>query len=168
MGVVNGIAEEAHDAIDKMVASKAFSKFVAKMKRASLNMGEGYSVEFHFQMSIGSIERDASLPIVRKPVVCVDGEGMFDLGRDSFLRRYWVNGNIKTAPLHYCPHCWKDWDDKVGCKKCAHCGVEMGKQVRFLVDDDACPHCKSGKISRTKPACGACKKRFDPSDVIWG
>jgi len=57
--------------------------------------------------------------------------------RDSTSERYLVNGNIKKVPHDFCPEY----------------SIEMGKDVKILLDTDNCPNCEEENVTLNKPKC---------------
>ena len=64
-----------------------------------------------------------------------------------------VNGNIKKVPHDFCPECWREWGFKLKNHCCPECGIEMGKDVKILLDTDNCPNCEEGNVTLNKPKC---------------
>ena len=87
---------------------------------------------------------------------------------DSTPQRYVVYGDIIVVPSDHCPQCWAEWGFKERNPKCPGCGLQLGKEVKILLDSDVCPHCEKGKVSAGNPVCSECSYRVNPEHVAWG
>ena len=88
--------------------------------------------------------------------------------RGLVVHRYVAGGEICEVPHDRCPQCWGSWDYKHERPSCPQCGIQMGSDVRLLLDSDVCPYCDRGRITSDNLTCGECGFTIDPRYVTWG
>lgn len=84
------------------------------------------------------------------------------------IHTYLMRGKIYKAPHDQCPNCWAPWKEKMRSRRCLYCKMEMGKDLKQLIDNGLCPHCEKGRITFEQPTCGECGNTVDPYIVSWG
>jgi len=72
------------------------------------------------------------------------------------------------VPEEFCPHCWGEWMFKFKHTQCSNCEYELGKQVKYLLDNDICPMCQAGKVTMNEPVCDDCGYKVEKEKVVWG
>lgn len=85
-----------------------------------------------------------------------------------------TDGEIGEVPHDRWPHCRAIWDCKIGnpvaaegTRQCPGCGYELGKEMRLMPDNDKCPHCEEGKLSKDNSTYEECGFTTDPGIVAW-
>ena len=99
---------------------------------------------------------------------CQKNQEPYQYHGDSTPQKYYVNGEMCIVPHDYCPNCWGTWDFKFKDGVCPNCRCELGKEVKYLLDDDVCPWCRQGKVTVEHPVCDQCNFEVDPQRVVWG
>ena len=51
--------------------------------------------------------------------------------------------------------------------QCGSCGYELGKQVKYLLDNDICPMCQEGTVKIDNPVCDSCDYKVEKDKVVW-
>jgi ribosomal protein S27AE len=147
---------------------KLLEAIKAAMLTAAKGLPETYSVDFKLELTVFDSDRERALPIMRHGLTCGNVGKPYRAYGDSSEQRYWVKGELCKVPHDHCPNCWGLWDFKFKNRECADCGFMMGRDVKELLDDDQCPHCNEGKVTRLKPVCTKCGQSVDLNDIWWG
>lgn len=140
-------------------------ELIAKTSRI---LGERYSVNLEIQLQVVDSERESTLPLLQVGLSSTDGEEPYLCSGDSSPHRYVVDGNVVIVPHDRCPGCWGEWDFKELQPTCPECGISMGKQVLWLLDNDRCPNCEETTISAAQPTCSRCGHSVNPNFIRWG
>jgi len=169
------LADQADEEVESFLASPQANELKAILKKAAATLPDGYSVSLDMRMNVFDPERSDVLPLL------TTGLGAFGQGEpyvahgDSTPCRYAVDGDICEVPHDRCPHCWANWDFKIGhpvaadgVRPCPSCGYELGKEVKLMLDSDKCPHCSEGELSMDDPTCSKCGLMIDSSFIAWG
>jgi len=138
------------------------------LQKASVALTEGMSVTLSCNLEVFDSRRGRSINLLQTGLTTSDGLPPYICWGDASDQRYVVRGTICQVPQDYCPACWGKWDFKQEHRTCAHCGVQLGNEVKILLDSDVCPHCEKGKVSMDNPQCPACGHTVDLSIVAWG
>lgn len=88
-------------------------------------------------------------------------------GGDTF-EKFILNGEIEVVTNGKCPNCYNDWDFKLNSITCPTCSVSIGKEVKYLIDNDVCPSCDQGEVTRQNPKCDKCGYMVDQNTASWG
>ena len=161
--LVETIAEE----IDRLFDSAEFTSLRGALRQAS-ELLKDKSVTFNCTLDVFSEERGASLKVLDMGVASYDGREPHRCYGDSTVQRYIVGGEICQVPHDHCPRCWHIWDFKDRHRVCPSCGIELGKEIKILLDSDYCPHCEEGKVTMRSPVCSKCGYEVDLDIVMWG
>ncbi len=162
------LADTAFDKFEELYASGALAELEDELHAVSLNLADKFSVSLELNLSVFDAEREKSLSLLSTGLTASGKGTPYRTHGDSTVHRYVVDGFIRMVPHDYCPHCWAIWDFKLINRTCPECGYSLGDQVKLLLDTDVCPHCESGKVSRTNPTCPNCSFTVEPDIVVWG
>lgn len=162
------LADMVNEKIRKLYDEGAFLEITNKIKEVSQAIAENYSVIVDFQVNAFDSVKEKSLRMLTIGLSSSGNQDAYLAYGDSSVCRYLVCGNIKKVPHDYCPDCWGEWDFKLKNHKCPECGIEMGKDVKLLLDTDTCPNCEDGRVSLNKTTCDECGFEIDKNMVNWG
>ena len=165
---IDPIVDEISEVADELLESAAAEKLRGLLTQLNKTLGSRYLVGLHFNVTVFDTEKERTLPVLQAGLGGFDGDKPYPASGDSTPQRYIVDGEMLVLPHDRCPRCWEDWDFKLLHPECSHCGVELGKEVKILLDTDVCPYCEEGKVSISKPRCKKCGNEVDPSQVTWG
>jgi Zn-finger nucleic acid-binding protein len=166
--VVDRLSDVCDEAVSNIIASTLLDEVKKKMAEAMEQLPEGFSLNFNLGLTVFENQHVAALPMLQRGITCGKGVEPYPAWGDSSVHRYMVNGEIAVVPHDHCPHCWGEWDNKFEIEMCPHCGFSMGEQVKLLLDNDTCPNCDTGKVSRSQPKCNKCGYTVDGGKVVWG
>ncbi len=161
--------ELAGEAAEEALDDEVFGPAIAAMAEAATHLPTGVSLGMQFSITVYDAKRDRSLTL--EQVGYTVGNGVEPWRVDNEIgasQRYLFNGVIHELPHDHCPACWGPWALKTEHPECPGCGVHMGRDVKLLLDDDKCPHCKHGSITLAEPTCPDCDFSIDPAFVAWG
>lgn len=159
----NAVYERCHGFLHSVEMAKVREALQALTKKYP-----GYSVSVNCNLEVFDDERKSILPLLRMGIVSLEGNAAYEHSADSSPQRYWANGDVCVVPHDHCPLCWGAWDFKFLHKQCPTCDAKLGKQVKYMLDSDQCPHCSSGKISSKQPKCTDCGFEAGTDEVVWG
>ncbi|MCA9417304.1 MAG: hypothetical protein KC917_13575 [Candidatus Omnitrophica bacterium] len=166
--IADKLADAIFDELTKMDENGAWKEVHEAMKRASSALPDNYSLSLEVALNVTDSEREESVTMLVDGYATAGDHSVYRAGGGAAEVRYVVNGEICVVPDDHCPHCWGDWMFKSEHRECPECGYELGKEVKFLLDSDQCPHCGEGKITRSNPKCSECGYEVDPNEVVWG
>jgi len=153
----------------ELYESGAFKEWEKELKKICSELPEKYSMAITMGLDITDSEREKTIMLESTGIACFSGHEPYKIeGSSSTPDTYIVKGNICKVPHNYCPGCWGEWDFKVMHPVCPECGIEMGKDVKLLLDTNVCPHCDEGNVSRSKPTCDQCGYKVDENIITWG
>ncbi len=169
------MADQAYEEIERFLTSPQANELRTIIQKAAAALPEGYSTSLDISLNVFDPERDNALPLMTTGLAASGPGEPYVAHGDSTPGRYTVDGEICEVPHDRCPHCWGTWDFKIGhpvaiaaiCS-CPHCGYELGKELKLMLDDDKCPHCEKGELSMDDPTCSKCGLEIDPSLIAWG
>jgi Zn-finger nucleic acid-binding protein len=162
------VADLVNDKCEELYQKGAFNEILARLKQVVAELPGDYSVSFDIQMNVFDNNRERSLRLLDTGFNVLKGEEPYRHYGDSTAQKYLVDGEICVVPDDYCPHCWGDWVFKFQHPACPHCGYELGRQVKYLLDTDKCPHCQEGTMTVDRPVCDKCGFEVDGKRVAWG
>lgn len=128
----------------------------------------GRSISLDMTVGVFDPDRGNTLPLLQVGLSSSDGSPAYETSADSTPMRYLANGEMIVVPHDRCPCCWAAWDFKDLHPACPSCGVQLGEEVKFLIDSDVCPHCENGSVTPTNPQCDECGFKVNPAHVAWG
>ena len=121
-------------------------KRLARLREALCRLkdvAEGDTMPY-VQIQIGILDRKRQKTIEFGRIdvsYCDDGELMV-LGRDAEPRTYCIRGELVVVPEDQCPVCLGDWRiHPQRLQACPECGVELGGEVKVVVENNRCPFC---------------------------
>jgi hypothetical protein len=152
----------------RYLPSNATAAIRQELKEASKGLPENYSVSLKISVVVFDSERERELPLLQTGLTTSAGKEPYAFTGDSTEHRYIVDGKICVVPHDHCPNCWGVWDFKFKNETCPNCTFSLGKEVKLLLDENICPNCEQGKVTRTNPVCTKCKYEIDLSKVVWG
>jgi Zn-finger nucleic acid-binding protein len=159
------LAEMVNDKIHELYKDGAFLEITNKIKKVSQSIANNYSVTVDFQVNVFESTKEKSLRALTIGISSSGENSPYLAYGDSSPCRYLVGGDIIKVPHDYCPSCWGAWDFKLQNHTCPECGIEMGKDVKLLLDTDTCPNCEDGSVSLYKTKCDKCGFEVDKNMV---
>lgn len=162
--LVDDIAEE----VDGLIEGDALANIKTKLAEISRILGEPYSVTLDINLEVFDCDRKMSLPLLRTGLSTDNGSPARQCWGDSSPHRYVVHGQLSIVPHDHCPDCWSVWDFKELHPTCPSCGVTLGEQVKWLLDNDMCPNCEEGTVTAAAPTCTKCGHEVNPAYIVWG
>lgn len=162
--LVDNISEQVCELID----GTSLAELKTKLSEISRILGEPYSVTLDINLQVFDSDRGNSLPLLQTGLSTNNGSPAYQCWGDSSPHRYVVNGQLYIVPHDHCPSCWGRWGFKDRDPICPECGINMGEQVMWLLDNDLCPNCEDGTVTSTNPTCTKCGYLVNPAYIIWG
>ena len=162
------IMDEIADAIGVLLDSPETATVRSLLTRLNEAIGKRYAVSFDVNIEVFDQEKERCLPLIRTGLSGFEEGEPYQTWGDSTPQRYVVGGEVMVVPHDCCPRCWDSWDLKFENPSCEHCGATMGKDVKRMVDNGACPICEEGNVSASNPVCDQCGYTVDPNTVVWG
>jgi Zn-finger nucleic acid-binding protein len=162
------IVERMAEAIDHVLKSPQFEEIRQSLIELSETVGHRYSVNLNVSIDVFDPNRGHPLPILMTGLSTSTGEPPYRTWGDSSPQKYIVEGEMQVVPHDRCPRCHGIWDFKFEHHTCSGCGATLGKDVKVLLDTDACPHCEEGKVSMSSLVCRKCGFQVEPALVVWG
>ena len=160
--------DTAHEAATQWLDANAAAALKQAIQEASAKLPEGMSITFECIFHVFDANREKGVRLLQTGITTSGGQPPYRCDGDSTVQRYLANGEICELPHDYCPVCWGTWDFKDSHPQCPNCGVALGKEVRFLLDSDICPHCEKGRVTADSPICEQCGYEVDLDRVAWG
>ena len=162
------LADMVNKKIHKLYEDGEFLEITKKIKEVTQAIEKAYSITVDFQVNAFDSKKEKSIRALTIGISSSGDQDPFLAYGDSTPERYLVSGNIKKVPHDFCPSCWGAWDFKLQNHTCPECGIEMGKDIKLLLDTDTCPNCEDGRISLNKTKCVKCGFEVDKNMVNWG
>jgi len=160
--------DDIAEVVDHLLASPETKDLRGLLSQMSKALGNRYSVTLDVRIEVFDSQKERNLPLLSMGLCAMEGKEPFSVTGDSSIHRYVVEGEIQMVPHDRCPRCWSEWDFKFKFLTCEHCGASMGKEVKLLLDTDACPFCGEGTVTVSNPVCDKCGFNVDPNTVTWG
>jgi ribosomal protein S27AE len=165
---IDPLLDRLAESIDGLLAQEPWTAVKQHLAEISEILGEKYSLTLELNLQVFDPTREHSLPLLQTGFATSNGEQPHPCWGDSTPQRYVVNGQLVVVPHDRCPACWGIWDVKDQHPDCDHCGVSMGRDVKFSLDNDQCPHCEMSTVSASNPTCGRCGESVNPAFIYWG
>ena len=165
---LDSVAESINDKFEELHDAGAFAEILKQIQEASQTLPGTHSVTFDVRMEVYDKHRQKSLSLLTTGFAASKGQDPYRHYGDSTPQKYLVEGEMCMVPDNYCPHCWGDWDFKFKHGTCPECAYELGRKVKYLLDNDVCPYCQEGKVTVEKPRCDQCGFEVDGKKVVWG
>lgn len=161
--LVDDIAEQVSELID----GDQLTVIKAKLAEICDCLPQDFSVSLDLNLRITDPE-GLTLPLLQTGMTSFDGNEPSQGWGDSTPQRYVVFGDIVVVPHDHCPQCWAEWGFKERNPKCPGCRLQLGKDVKILLDSDVCPHCEKGTVSSASPVCTRCGFIVNLDYIVWG
>jgi hypothetical protein len=161
------IAEAINSEFEKLLKAGEFDGIKRTMKEAIDKLPDSYSLNFNIELSVSDTNREKSIKLLQTGLT-TSGDEPYQVSLDKTCEQYWVDGETCIVPEEVCPNCWGDWTFKFKQNKCGHCNYELGKQVKYFLDDYICPMCQEGEMTVNKPVCDKCGYEVESDKVVWG
>jgi len=165
---VDALADCVNEKINELHKNKSLEDVLEKLQECVSQLPDHYSLSVDIKVNIFDSKREKQMSLLHTGFNSYHSGEPYRHYGDSSIQKYYVEGNISVIPQNYCPHCWGEWDFKFKHTTCPECGYELGKQVKYLLDDDICPLCEKGTVSVHNPVCDKCGYEVDPQKVVWG
>ncbi|MBL8034726.1 MAG: hypothetical protein JNJ69_13555 [Leptospiraceae bacterium] len=162
---VAGLVEER---FRQLIEEGAFADLEPYLASLGKTGSEDQAVTLTLQLKLSDSEREREVVVTEASRAYLNDGEVYDFCQSDAVVRYLCDNEIRVFQSNACPHCWGDWPDKHTNTTCPECGYEFGKQVKLLIDDDICPFCFEGKVSRQELRCNACGEQVDERFVSWG
>lgn len=162
------ILDDVAEQVDHLLDSAAVVDLRNSLQQLAVDIGRRFSVELEVVVQVTESAKERTLPLLQTGIAVSAGSNPYRVSADCTPQRYLVEGDIEVVPHDRCPKCWGVWDFKLQNHRCGSCGVQLGKDVKVLLDRDVCPHCEKGKVTATSPRCGKCGFEIDPQMISWG
>jgi hypothetical protein len=160
--------DDLADSIGKLLEGGQAAKLRELLTQLGQELGKEFSVGLNVVVEVFDLNEERTLPLIQTGIAAPHDREPYRTWGDSSPQRYIVEGNMVIVPDDRCPQCWETWDFKWITPSCSHCGATLGEGVKILLDDDICPYCEKGNISKASPTCDQCGHSVDPSIVVWG
>jgi ribosomal protein L32 len=161
------IVDDIQDIIDEMINTGHFTEIQKLLTEAIAELPDSYSLSLNIDFSVFDNEREKEIKLLQTGLTTSEGEP-YQHSADTTPLKYMVDGEMCIVPEEFCPNCWGEWQFKFKHTTCQECGYELGKQVKYLLDDDTCPYCLEGEVTINNPVCEHCGEKVDPQKVVWG
>jgi len=165
---VDPLVDDIAEIVSELIDSDTLADLKNKLSEISRILGEPYSVSLDFNLQVFDSDREKSMPLLQTGLGTSNGAPPYQCWSDSSPHRYVVNGQLSIVPHDHCPACWGHWDFKDRFPTCPECGVRLGDQVKWLLDNDSCPNCDEGTVSPSNPTCTKCGYSVNPAYTVWG
>ena len=159
--------DDIQDIIDEMINTGHFNEIQKLLTEVIGELPDSYSVSLNIDFSVFDNEREKGIKLLQTGLTTSEGEP-YQHSADTTPLKYMVDGEMCIVPEEFCPNCWGEWQFKFKHTTCHECGYELGKQIKYLLDDDTCPYCLEGEVTINNPVCEHCGEEVDPQKVVWG
>lgn len=166
-GQVDPLIDDVAKQIGELIAGDQLTQIKAKLAEISRCFPGDFGVSLDINVRVTDPE-GSTLPLLQTGIASFEGDEPQQVWGDSTPQRYVVFGDIVVVPHDHCPQCWAEWDFKDTSPKCVGCGVQLGKEVKILLESDVCPRCEKGTVTAASPACDKCSNVVNPDYVVWG
>jgi hypothetical protein len=160
------VMSDLHQFVENLRENPDYQRIITKLKASEIDDEEVLSIGIDLKIYDGRREKVLELYTAGTQVF-QDGEQSHFSGGDA-NEKFLLNGNIEVAPNGHCPMCYEEWPFKENKEACPNCSTTLGKELKFLIDNDICPHCNEGKVTRTSLVCDQCDFAVDPDLTTWG
>ena len=161
------IAEVINLKFEDFINTGEFTEINEMLREAVDELPESYSLNLNIELAVYDKDKQKDVKLLQMGLTTGGGEPYQHLA-DTASQKYLVDGEMCIVPEEFCPNCWGDWMFKFKHNQCQNCGYELGKQVKYLLDDDVCPMCQTGTVTINNPICTDCRYQVEPEKVVWG
>ena len=161
------VAKEISEKVDELINTGHFNEIKELLRETIEEMPENYSLNLNIEFNVFDNEKQKSIKLLQTGLTTSEGEP-YQHSADSAPQKYLVDGEMCLVPEEFCPNCWGDWMFKFKHNQCGSCGYELGKQVKYLLDNDICPMCQEGTVKIDNPVCDSCGYKVEGGKVVWG
>lgn len=163
------LGEDTNAKFEELYKQGAFKDLEKHMDKICMEIGKNLSVNISFELSVFDSSRQKEMSLDKCGISCFGGEKPYQVpGEGSTPHTYIVKGQMRKVPHDYCPECWGEWDFKMKHTTCPACGLDLGKDVKILLDTSVCPNCEDGKVTAANPKCDKCGCVVDARYIHWG
>lgn len=152
----------------QLIEEGAFADLEDQLLALAKTGSEDQAVTISLQFKLSDSEREREVIIAETSRAYLSDGDKYDFNQSDAAVRYLCDGEIRVFQHNSCPHCWGLWEDKHHNPVCPDCGYELGNQVKILVDDNVCPYCLDGRVTRQEPRCDACGEQIEERFISWG
>ena len=160
--------QQIAEKLDRCLETPEFQQIREMLNELSGSLGGEFVANLNCVVDIFDHTRGRSLPLLSTGVSSTKDGAAHRTWTGSTHERYLLNGKVQIVPHDHCPNCWSEWEFKFKTRVCPHCGAELGKTCKLLLDAGICPKCDEGEVSASNPCCNKCGFAIDPEFVIWG
>jgi hypothetical protein len=161
------VADAINSKFEELLNTGEFAEIQEILREAVDKLPENYSLNFNIELSVFDKDRQKDIKLLQTGLTTSGGEP-YQHSADTTPQKYIVDGEMYMIPEEFCPHCWGQWMFKFKHNQCGSCGYELGKQVKYLLDDDVCPMCQTGNVTIENPVCADCGYEVEVAKVVWG
>ena len=165
--LLDPIAEYIDSKFEKLLKAGEFDGIKHRLKNAIGKLPEPYSLNFNIELSVFDRDKEKVIKLLQTGLTTSEGEP-YKVSSDTTSQKYSVDGETCIIPDEFCPNCWGEWMFKFEHTQCDNCEYELGKQVKYFLDDDVCPMCQEGTVTISHPVCDKCGYEVDKDKVVWG
>ena len=165
--LLDPIAEAINSKFEKLLKAGEFDSIKRSMKEVIGQLPDTYSLNFNIELSVFDRNKEHSIALLQTGLTTGEGEP-YPISSDTATQKYLVDGDTCIVPDEFCPNCWGEWMLKLKYSQCENCEYELGKQVKYFLDNDVCPYCGEGKVTIDDPVCDKCGYEVEPDKVVWG
>ena len=152
----------------QLIEQGVFADLEDRLKALARTGTEDQAVTLSLQLRLSDSDRERELIVTEASRAWLNDGETCDFNHSDAMLRYLCDGEIKVFQGNSCPHCWGEWEDKTDHPVCPDCGYELGKDVKILIDENVCPLCFEGKVTRQEPRCTSCGEAIEERFVSWG
>ena len=163
------LADDVDKKLSDLYEKGELKELERRLGEVCQKINDRYSVTLTLNLEVYDENRDKIITLVNNGISCFGRETPYRVTRSSSTNHtYILEGERVRIPHNYCPKCWFEWDFKLDNPVCPNCEIEMGKEIRLLLDSDICPHCDEGKVTQNNPVCEKCGYAVNDKVIHWG
>jgi len=165
---VDKITDDVSQVFDILYDKEVFSDIENKIKQVLAGLPDKYSINFLLKLDVFDSEKERAVNVYETGLTCGGNATPYRVEGGEAFSRFLVDGKIVVIPHAYCPNCWTAWMFKLEYCQCHECEYELGNQIKYLIDENICPYCEEGEITRKNNTCDKCNRTIDEKYISWG